>query len=149
MTKYCDICDINDKLEKNVIIQGKIIMKSSLLQTKQNTNYFWCIVTDKKKENEPRKTEPNEIKIMFWHPFSNTFYQKLKTGEIYDFNKINVRKTNRRYHNHSYQLTVTKKTTMKKKKHLNVMKKGILCNQALNHLDKSVQINIKHYFKKL
>ena len=149
MNTYREICDINDKVKDNDIIQGKIIRKSNLFETKQKTHYFWCIITDKEDEIQHKKKEPNQIKIMFWHPYSNVFHQTLKIGKIYDFNKIHVRKTNRRYHNHSYQLTVGRKTTIKNKKFLTIMKNGVLCNQSSNKLDKNLQINIKHYFKKL
>ena len=147
MHHYCDIADVNASINPKMMIQGKITVKSDLLLTKHNTEYFWCILSDKNNKYNVDETEPNEIKIMFWHPFAVKFYKLLERGKVYDFKGFNVKKTNRQYHEHSYQLTATEETMIKEKQMLNFTKKGILFNVKLNPLDAKLQINIKNYFQ--
>ena len=149
MNIYCDISDITETINPSSIIQGKVIDKSIILKTKHNTPYFWCIIRDKHNKIDSNKSEPNEIKIMFWHPFAKAAFETMKKGNVYDFRKMSIKKTCRQYHPHSYQLTMTKETTMKRKQTLNVFKNGILCNDDANNLTTKFQVNIKHYFKKL
>ena len=147
MNVYQNISDIDDNTTKGIVIQGKVIVKSSLLKTKNSDDYFWCIISDKPKKHDLNKTEPNQIKIMVWHPFANTLYKTLRKGNVYDFEQISIKKTYRQYHAHSYQLAITKETKIKKKQSLNVIKNGMLCNVTSNNSKAKLQVNIKHYFK--
>lgn len=150
MPKFCDISNITTKTNKNTIIQGKVIAKSDLLLTRYKTPYFWCIIKDKY-ENQQKETnkakEPNEIKIMFWEPFGQQLFTKIIKSRIYDFKGLKIKNSNKQYHKHSHQLAWTKNSEFKEKEHLNVVKKGFLCNQKLKKSNSLTQINIKHFFK--
>lgn len=149
---YCDICNLNNTTKPNAVIQGRVIIKSNLLQTRYKTAYFWCIIKDlagNSKINETKETqkEPSEVKIMFWDPFGKTMFEKIKTGKVYDFAGLKITKPSKKYHKHSYQLTMTKNTVIKEKQHLNITKKGYLCNQKTKNSDSKLQINLNHYFR--
>ena len=146
---FFNICDIKPLNNVKLSVQGKVVQKSTLLQTKHGTKYFWCSVSDNKQKQNKNDTNPNQIKIMFWHPFCQKFYKKINQGKIYDFNKLTVKETKRKYHQHSCQLTATKQTNIQQKKTLTFIKNGILCNEQTNLSSNKLQINIKHYFKKL
>ena len=144
---YCDIKDVKASTSMR-IIQGRILVKSELSKTKYKTNYFWCLIADKKEKYTPQKTEPNQIKIMFWHPFANKFYPLLKKGQIYDFTGFAFKKSNPKYNDHSYQLVTTENSKVKRKDELNVLRKGMLCNERINEQSScKLQVNIRHYFR--
>ena len=73
MQHYCDIAVVNASITPKMMIQGEVVVKSDLSLTKHDTEYFWCILSDKNNKYNLDKTEPNEIKIMFWHPFAVKF----------------------------------------------------------------------------
>ena len=147
MKHYCDICEINKKYNATKMIQGKVISKSNLLMTKHETQYFWCLVRDKQQKWSKNASEPNEIKIMFWHPFGVEFFDTIITGKVYDFKNLTVKKTCQKYHIHTHQLTASKNTAIKRKQCLHLFKKGILCNENTNQSERKLQISIKHYFQ--
>ena len=147
MKHFCRIRHLSENTNTQTVIQGKVINKSEMLVTKHGSSYFWCIIQDEQNKFEPGAKEPNEIKIMFWHPYSKRFYAQIKERKIYDFKNMKLKKPKRRYHSHSHQLTVTQNTTIKEKQQLLVLKNGFLCNQKNKEEDSQLQINIQHYFK--
>ena len=149
MNTYLSVAEIDMNIVPDCIIQGRVLIKSKMLVTKHNTQYFWCIISDKKEKQSANKKQPNQIKIMCWYPFSIMFYEKIKQGKIYDFKEMSVQETKKSYHEHSYQLIVTKNTNIQQKKTLTLVKNGILCNEPTKFSNNKIQINIKHYFKKL
>ena len=146
---FLNICDVKQMNNVKCSVQGKVLQKSNVLQTKHETKYFWCLVSDETQTQNKNDTDPNQIKIMFWHPFCLKFYKKINLGKIYDFNQLIVKETKKKYHQHSCQLNATKETNIQQKKTLTFIKNGILCNKQTNLSSNKLQINIKHYFKKL